>query len=153
MYGEYVGWQGRFPADNVNWKVTPKYYGLPGMKKRTMLYNYDTAKNMPFVCVVEGVTDAHVVGDCCVAILGKSLSSYQSDLLVSTWIGKPIVLIFDPDAREEMRAAVQELRRIHSVVIEIVLPDGYDCGDYDRQTLWMIINAQAKNQGVILPSW
>lgn len=150
MRGQFVGWQARY-IGTTDWKVTPKYYGMPGMRKRVMLYNYDNAKAAPFVVLVEGVTDCHVVGDTCCAILGKNLSRYQLDLVVQTWGGKPIILILDPDAREEMRSAVNDLREARQIVVEIILPEGYDCGDYDRRTLWNIIHLQARNMGVILP--
>lgn len=150
MNNQFMGWQARY-IGTADWRVIPKYYGLPGMRKRIMLYNYDHAKIMPFVCVVEGPTDCHVVGDTSVAILGKSLSQYQSTLLLNTWPGKPIILIFDPDAREEMRATVADLRSSGTVVVEIVLPGEHDCGDYDRRTLWNIIYSQASAMGVTLP--
>ncbi len=151
MNGQLVGWQARY-IGTTDWKVTPKYYGMPGMRKRVMLYNYDKAKDKPFVVIVEGPTDCHVVGDTGVAIMGKNLSQYQSVLTLNTWTSKPIVLIFDPDAREEMQATVADLRENNAVVVEVVLPGEYDCGDYDRRTLWNIIHAQANQMGVILPA-
>ena len=148
--GRLTGWQARY-IGTADWRVIPKYYGMPGMRKRFMLYNYDIAKNMPFVCVVEGVTDCHVLGDAGVAILGKTLSRFQAELLVNTWGNKPILLIFDPDAREEMRATVTDLRECGAIVLEIVLPGEHDCGDYDPRTLWNIIYAQAAAAGIVLP--
>lgn len=150
MNGVLVGWQARY-IGSTDWRTTPKYYGLPGMRKRMMLYNYDTAKNCPFVVVVEGATDAHVVGDPCVAILGKSLSTYQATTLLSTWPGKPIILIFDPEARDEMAKTTEELRDNGAVVVEIILPGENDCGDYDRRELWNIIYSQTAAMGVRLP--
>lgn len=150
MNGQLVGWQARY-IGTADWRQTPKYYGMPGMRKRVMLYNHDNARDMPFVVLVEGVTDCHVVGDTSVAILGKNLSQYQSTMVLNTWQGKPIVTIFDPDARDEMRATVEDLRNNGAVVVEVVLPGECDCGDYDRRTLWNIIYAQANAAGVILP--
>jgi hypothetical protein len=147
---QLIGWQARY-IGTADWRVIPKYYGMPGMRKRVILYNYDIAKNMPFVCVVEGVTDCHVLGDAGVAILGKSLSRYQAELLVNTWGSKPIMLIFDPDARDEMRSTVADLRECGAIVLEIVLPGEHDCGDYDPRTLWNIIYAQAAASGIVLP--
>lgn len=150
MNGTMVGWQGRY-LGTADWHVVPKYYGLPGMRKRYMLYNYDNAKDKPFVVVVEGPTDVHVVGDHGVAILGKNMSRYQYQLIANTWPGKPVVLIFDPDARDEMRGTLADMQANDVVVVEVVLPDGFDCGDYDRPTLWNIIRSQAQQRGVILP--
>ena len=150
MNRELVGWQARY-IGTADWRTTPKYYGLPGMRKRLMLYNYDNAKNKPFVVVVEGATDCHVVGDTSVALLGKKLSPYQSTYLLSTWESKPIIMVLDPDAQEESRGAVADLRENGAVVVEVVLPGDHDCGDYDRATLWNIIHAQSRARGVILP--
>lgn len=150
MNSQLVGWQARY-VGSADWRVIPKYYGLPGMRKRLLLYNYDNAKAAPFVVLVEGVTDTHVVGDTSCALLGKSLSIYQMTLILSTWQGKPIIMILDPDAREESRSAISDLRQNNAVVVEVVLPDGYDCGDYDRRSLWNIIYNQCQAQGVILP--
>ncbi len=150
MRDNLVGWQARY-IGTTDWKTTPKYYGLPGMKKKYMLYNYDNAKDKPFVVLVEGATDCHVVGDYSVALLGKHLSGSQMELVLNTWAGKPIVLIFDPDAREDMRSTVADLQQCGAIVIEIVLPGNYDCGDYDRHTLWNIIYTQSRAMGVQLP--
>lgn len=150
MNGNLVGWQARY-VGKTDWRGTAKYYGMPGMKKRALLYNYDNAKKYPFVVVVEGATDVHTVGDTAVAILGKTLSTYQSTLMLNTWQNKPIILIFDPDAREEMTNTVTELRANGAIVVEVVLPGEHDCGDYDRRALWNIIYAQTRAAGVILP--
>lgn len=150
MGGQMVGWQARY-LGTADWHVIPKYYGLPGMKKRLMLYNYDNAIDKPFVVVVEGPTDVHVVGDHAVAILGKNMSRYQYLRILNTWPGKPVILILDPDAREEMRSTVADMRANDVVVVEVNLPDGFDCGDYDRRTIWNIIHSQAAQRGVILP--
>ena len=146
-----VGWQARY-IGTADWHHTPKYYGMPGMKKRFMLYNFDNAKDKDMVVVVEGPTDVHVIGDSCIAILGKNMSQYQVRLLVGTWGEKPIVMILDPDAREEMRGTVADLRNSGCIVVEITLPEGFDPGDYDRPTLWNIIHSQSRERGVILPA-
>ncbi len=151
MDGQMVGWQARY-IGTTDWRTTPKYYGLPGMKKRRMLYNFDYAKDKPFVVIVEGPTDSNVVGDCSVALMGKSMSMYQYQLILNQWAGKPVILILDPDAREEMRGILTDMRHNDVVVVEVLLPEGYDCGDYDRTSLWNIIYAQTRSRGVILPA-
>ena len=151
MHGEMVGWQGRYVGDDANWKYTPKYYGLPGMRKRLMLYNYDNAKASPFVVLVEGVTDVHVVGDYSVALLGKRMSRYQYELITSTWVNRPVILVLDPDAQDELRGIVNDLRQNDVVVVPVMLPDGYDCGSFDRATIWSMIYQQTEACGVTLP--
>lgn len=151
MHGQLVGWQGRY-VGRADWRVVAKYYGMPGMKKRLLVYNFDRARGKPFVVVVEGVTDCHPIGDHSVALLGKSLSAYQKEIILSEWANKPIVLLLDPDAREEMRGAVADLRASNAVVAEVMLPDGYDPGDYDAGTIWNTIYAQTRQVGIILPT-
>ena len=85
------------------------------------------------------------------AIFGKSLSQYQAPSLLNTWHKKPIILLFDHDAQAEMATSAANLRANDAVVVEARLPAGYDPGDYDRRTLWNIIDAQARAVGVILP--
>ena len=70
---------------------------------------------------------------------------------MSTWPGKPIILIFDPEARDEMAKTTEELRDNGAVVVEIILPGENDCGDYDRRELWNIIYSQTAAMGVRLP--
>jgi hypothetical protein len=150
---KYAGWQTRHVGD-VNWKATgiPKYYSLPGMKKSRLLYNYDVARNYPCVVVTEGPTSAHRVGGPAVAMFGKDLSRFQAQLLVQTWVDKPIFLLLDPDARGEQGIAMMHLRGQRSApVIGIDLPDGRDPGDYTTAALWRIIRAQAGSAGVTLP--
>lgn len=152
MRGKLVGWQGRY-VGKANWQVTPKYYGLPGMRKRFMLYNYDNARDQPYVVVTEGPTDVHSIGDTAVALLGKNLSQYQINLLVSTWEGKPIILMLDADAIEENRAAVTDLENMGTnPIIQVDLPDGYDPGDYSRVALLNAIRQRADASGVQLPA-
>lgn len=150
MNGQMIGWQARY-IGTTDWKFTPKYYGLPGMRKRLMLYNYDWAKQLPFVVVVEGPTDCNVVGDAGVALLGKSLSPYQAQLLMSTWERKPIIFILDPDAKSEMEGIVRDLQMAGGIVCNIELPDDRDCGDYDSQELWRLIYHRTSQMGIHLP--
>jgi hypothetical protein len=154
--GVTVGWQGRWPADGLNWGELniPKYYTMPGMRKGQILYNYDNAKDKPFVIVCEGVTDVHAVGDHAVAVLGKAISSTQRQRLLTTWRGKPILLLLDPDARREMEGMLAEMMHIQvsggGAMFPVVLPDGRDPADYDRVTIQAIIQARAREVGVSL---
>ena len=150
MREQLVGWQARY-VGTTDWHLTPKYYGLPGMPKRLMLYNYDKAKTQPFVVLVEGVTDCHVIGDPAVAVLGKTVTAVQFELIVNTWDGKPVILIFDPEAQEEMQKVMYNLQQQNMVTVPVTLPAGYDCGDYAPRSIWDIIYAQARQLGVVLP--
>lgn len=149
MHGEFVGWQGRYVGE-TDWRHTAKYYTMPGFKKTRALYNHDRAKYHPYVVVVEGVTDCHVLGDRAVALLGKTVSPTQQGILATTWAGKPVLLLLDPGTEKETEKAVQGLSGMGVVVLPITLPAPYDCGDYDRSTLLSVIYAQAAARGISL---
>jgi len=150
MRGELVGWQARHVGE-TDWHGIPKYYGMPGMKKRLMLYNYDNAVNKPFVVLTEGVTDCHVLGDTSVALLGKSLTTFQEELVINTWAGKPVVLLLDPEEHVAISRITNTLLANRVPVVVVTLPDGYDCGDYDRAGIWNIIYNYAQQAGIYLP--
>lgn len=153
MNAELVGWQARYLGTDSNPKI-PKYYTMPGMKKRLVLYNYDNAKTQPMVVISEGVTDVHVIGDAGVAIFGKRLSDVQISLLIQTWGGKPIIFLLDPDAddvADKTQRDIERLQHAGQIVLSARVADGYDPGDYDPSALWNIIRAQARDRGVVLP--
>lgn len=150
MRGELVGWQARYPGE-ADWKTMPKYYGMPGMKKRLILYNYDNAATKEFVVLVEGVTDCHVVGDTSVALLGKTLSTFQLELLLNTWSGKPVVLLLDPEEHKAISDITNTLLANRVPVVVVTLPTGYDCGNYTYTSIWGVINYFANQAGIYLP--
>jgi len=153
MRGELVGWQCRFPEDmsKEEWKRRriPKYYNLPGMPKRLMLYNYDITINLPYCVVCEGVTSAWAFGDHGVAIFGKSLSSKQAELLAKGW--KAVAIVMDGD--EKGRAASEEIYidlRPHVPCFQVTIPDDRDPGESDSEWLWCLVHAAAKKAGINL---
>lgn len=148
---QFVGWQGRCIGQATS---GGKYYTMPGMRKSHLLYNYDNAKTKPFVVVVEGVTDCHVLGDYGVAIFGKTLSALQRNILMATWPGRPIILLLDPDAREQTQAALEAIYHERGIAIPVILPEGFDCGSFhapaDRAALWEFIRRSAASYGLNL---
>lgn len=146
-----VGWQCRLVGEPAN-KSVPKYYTMPGMPKRSILYNHDRAAGHPFVVVFEGITDVWRFGDPGVAILGKTMSTGQRLLLQHSWPGKPIILCLDPEAREESAGILHELNQSdHNPIVDVRLDAGWDPADYDTAALWNIIYSQANAIGVTLP--
>jgi hypothetical protein len=153
--GVYVGWQARYVGD-IDWSAyhIPKFYTLPGFHKRLVLYNYDVAKHKPFVVVVEGVSDCHAVGDFGLALLGKSMSQHQRMLLLQLAERTPIVILLDPEARDESQGVIDSIAMApgQHPVIDVELPGGLDPGKFinDRAGLWNIIASQARARGVPL---
>ena len=146
----FAGWQARYVGE-ADWKVILKYYTMPGLAKRQLLYNFDNASRSPFVVVVEGVTDCRSLGDYGVALLGKSVSPQQRNLLQTQWSGKPIIMLLDGDARAASEATVHDMRGDGTCVIDCELPEDKDPGDYEFDTLMAVICRSAAAVGVRLP--
>jgi DNA primase len=147
-----VGWQARFVGDPPG-PHCPKYYTCPRMRTGEVLYNYDTAKHKEFVILCEGITDVWRIGGYGVALLGKSMSMQQRQLIRSTWSGKPVVVLLDADACEEAQRLGSSLRSIHNApVVVVALPPGSDPADLPRFRVSQIIREQAAEIGVRLPS-
>lgn len=148
-----VGWQCRMVTDKleINKKVL-KYYSRPGMPRRLMLYNYDTAKRYPYVIVCEGPTDVWRVGDHSVAAFGKHLSQAQLQLLSQTWEGGAIILLLDGDAAEDTSKLEERLRQdnYNGHIISLRLPDDKDPSDLSTSFLQDVIFTTAKRVGVNL---
>lgn len=147
MGGQLVGWQCRFIGD-INWKQSgvAKYYTRPGMPKRLMFYNYDQAKNYPLVVLTEGISDVWSVGPQAVAMLGKKLHPSQESLLCNTWGDGVLVLMLDPDAREETEKLVQRLEAKFAGGVVPIYLDAYDPGDLDRDVIWSIISEELRSR-------
>jgi hypothetical protein len=154
MQGQLVGWQTRYLED-VDWKTSgiPKYYGRPGMPKSRMLYNFDTAKDWPFVVVVEGAPSVWRIGGPAVALLGKTLTGPQQ-MLLRTWTGKPIIIMLDNDAIQQSEGILRELQRLGTSPVAMVrLPDKFDPGDYTHELDVQMIRNAAFQANITLPAW
>lgn len=136
FHGELVSWQGRAVGDAFG----PKYFNCPGTSKSRALYNFDAAREQPYVVVVEGVPSVWRIGAPAVCIFGKTMSLWQQTTLSTTWAGKPIVLLLDHDAREQMNQAAAVLRASGADVRSVYLPDIRDPADYSRGEIQELIN-------------
>jgi len=142
---ELVGWQCRGITDDAK----PKYLNAPNMKKSAVLYNYDQARQQPFVIVVEGVPSVWRLGAAAVCLFGKSMSMAQHNLIIKTWANKPIFLLLDQDAKLEMEQAAALLKRSAAKVIQIILPDTRDPADYSFSDISALLLNRAQDEGVL----
>ena len=152
MRGKLAGWQARFIGER-DWKTcpVPKYADMPGMKKRMMLYNFDVAIQQPFLVVVEGVFDAWAVGPEAVALLGKNISFAQKRTIQQDFADRPIVLMLDGDAQDDIQGIYEELKTtMKKGVVRVSLPTDQDPGDLTRDATLKLIIAAAEEQGVDL---
>jgi hypothetical protein len=145
--GVMVGFQARVIGDHQ-----VKYYTMPGLRKQYMLYNGDRAKGYDFGVVVEGVLDAIRVGPQAVALLGKTMSWRQRELIIAHWGSGALCILLDPDAVKEMER-IQKLLNPQSFrwgSFCLPLPPGTDPGDMNRDELWGLIASYARARNVQL---
>lgn len=153
-----VAWQGRYPED-LDWKAAgiTKYYNLPSMKKKLLLYNFDQARRFPAMVLVEGCSSAWAVGRHATAVLGKTISLRQSELMASKVDpDKPIAIMLDESAQEEAAVVCKRIREKHAKpgnVFCVRLPrPNTDPNDYDQSYIHQVIEAEARKCGVVWPS-
>lgn len=140
--GELVGWQAR-ALDNS----TPKYYTMPGMKRRRILYNGDRARQHATGVLVEGVTDAWRVGIRSVGSLGKSVSYFQRLWLGTHFGHKRLLNMMDPDAWDDVKwvRKMEEFGRTFSgEYIDVKLPGVADPAKWSRADLYDHVRLTAK---------
>lgn len=148
MRAKMVGWQARHVGElDQRTAHIPKYWNCPGINKRLMLYGFDAAVALPFCIVVEGVTDVWAVGAGAVALLGKTMSPQQFDLIRSHW--KAAVVLLDEDAVLAAEEMHHRLRQAMPVV-QVPLPPGTDPATIDKEYMWDLIHRAAAAQGVDL---
>jgi hypothetical protein len=145
-----VGWQCRHPFD-MDWKNTaiPKYYNLPGMRRRQILYNYDRAGKCPYPVLVEGVTGVWRLGGPAIASLGKTLARPQIERIIKTWQHVVVMMDGDEPGQEAAEEICDTLGRYISYT-RVTLPPGYDPGCVDAGWAWELIRQTALRDGVDL---
>lgn len=135
----------RFPTKaDGSYDRPPKYFTAPGFDKGEYLYNVVNARRFSYVVVCEGVFDAMSVGPCAVALLGKSATAHQLDMLKAYW--KEVILLLDPGSADADIAYISgELSStVYTVVVKL---QGYkDAGDCPRPELWRQIAAARELQ-------
>jgi hypothetical protein len=168
MDGQTVGWQSRYVGE-LDWSAcgVRKYYNLPGMKKRKMLYNWDRASQGRIIVIVEGVTGVWTVGDSATALLGKSITAHQMQMLgnlpESGEQTRCLVLMLDPDADQDHKEkrrldlAFGRLANLYQKpggrVVRVHLPKGKDPGSFDHETIWDMIYNAGDAMGVDIASF
>lgn len=150
--GVLVGWQGRFLGER-DWRTctVPKFYNLPDMPKRFLLYNEDQAFQEEDVVVAEGVTKVWRLGPAGLAVLGKTLSGPQVQRLASRRSRGLVIIALDGDAKDEARRAVEQLAPVlGEKVFALDVPADFDPDRYARGFLWSLIRRQADERGLRL---
>jgi hypothetical protein len=155
--GKLRGWQARFPGE-LNWKrkgSPPKYFTMPGMPRRKILYNFGRAVQYKTGVLVEGVSDVWAFGPMAMCSFGDTLTNDQRDLLVQSFRGRPLVLLYDPEAmiKDSVKETLDRLRiATENNCAGVTLPEGTDPGSLNRDFLRTFVAREAARQGVIV-SW
>ena len=133
-----LAWQGRAVGNRA---VPVKYYTQG--RKSQMLYNYAAASRQPVVILVEGAPSVWRLWPAAVCCFGKSLSLWQETILATTWADKPVFIVLDSDAQEELEKTTQKLCARDMNVVPVILPDARDPADYTRLELFDLLAAAA----------
>jgi hypothetical protein len=168
--GMLVGWQCRFPGDDIDGKPLSdcglaKYWTMPGMAKSLAPYNYDRAVTHPTVVIVEGPMDVWSTGLMSFGLLGITLSSEMRETFVGDMRKNHgeqgvVVVMLDPEMPKPIKSStrpavhpIEKLRRelephFPNRVVPVYLPLGTDPGSLSQRTLHEHIHAAARKLGV-----
>lgn len=139
MEGKLVFWQAR-----STWEVSKeekKVLNPSGVSARSVLYNFDIAKDYETIIIVEGFTDAIKVGPNAVATNGKNLHPQQLLWLEKTK-AKEIIVCWDNDAWTDGKTLKDGTKKPSSIekavsllktsflVKAVRLPEGRDPGSF-----------------------
>jgi hypothetical protein len=152
--GKLVGWQARHVGECP--KQIPKYFTMPGMRKKRVIYNFDRAKSYTAGVIVEGVTDVWTLGFQGIAMFGAEVSPHQLNMMVGAWGKTGVILLPDGDVltSEEKKVRYERLRRrlLESAafkwgVLEVMMPESVDPAMMSSKELWNYILHEARRQG------
>ena len=159
-HGKLKGWQARYVGE-LDWHDKtkdhpPKYFTLPGMPRRLLLYNWDRCKQWETGVIVEGPTDVVGFGPMACCTFGSTMTPWQVRKFLTAFRRRSAVLLYDPDACDlpATKRLIKMLRkRIANAQAALVrLPEGTDPGSLDRDFLRSFVRDEAKAQGVKV-SW
>jgi hypothetical protein len=150
MDDRLVYWQARATWDEPGNKEFKKVLNPKGVSARSILYNYDVAKQYEEIVIVEGFIDAVKAGPNAVATNGKRLHPEQVEWLRKTQ-AKKIILAWDLDAWTDSKKTkdgqlarkrdgslikpcsmkqATDLLRVYFDVKCVKMPEGRDPGSY-----------------------
>ena len=148
-----VGWQARYIGDDVNGVPfneagVPKWWTMPGLKRRLVAYNIERAIKHQTIVVVEGPSDSWNVGLMATGCLGKTMSTIVQKILVNG-VRKHhphdgiVIVALDPkqDEKDIKRNKPHPINKLvadltyplQGRVVPLWLPEEYDPGSMDRQ--------------------
>lgn len=162
--GQLVGWQARYIGDPPNRK-TPKYWTCPGMPRRLLAYNWESAVEHHTVVLVEGPTDVWQFGPQAMGVFGKTMNQMLVDktldrLKLTNGGEHTAVILLDPeqDPEEAMAGKPHHIEKLESQLVGLVeegmdllpvyLPKGLDPGSAGRKFMRNLIRERAAESGI-----
>jgi len=109
-----------------------KYFNLPDWPKQDYCYNFDVARHSDILTLVEGSFSVHHIGDGAAALLGKTLSPKQLQLLAMTCQNKEVVVWLDVDAQKYALNICEELLQVGLSVRNLNPGTALDPADYGQ---------------------
>jgi 5S rRNA maturation endonuclease (ribonuclease M5) len=160
LNGKLEGWQARLIGDPAS-KEIPKWWTSPGMRRSSVLYNYDNAIKHHTKVIVEGPGDVWGFGLSAVGIFGKAMTRDQIQLLAdASKEDTAVVILLDPDqaSDEKQKGKIHHIEKLYhqlsdvskfrGKVLKAYLPSGYDPGDLDRDYMMRLIQQEAVKEDI-----
>ena len=170
---QLVGWQARYVGEVPKTKLEggfkiPKYYTCPGMARKLLAYNFERAMRHETIVIVEGPMDAWAVGDCAMALWGKSMNKSLLARFGAAWrlrgSKQTIVVLLDSAWPKEKFRRPGKLHHIDQLVKDLIeygippemilpvwLDEDEDAGSYGlegQKRLWLRIAMAGNKAGI-----
>lgn len=126
--------------------VGPRYNNpdkeTTGLGKEFIIFNQDALEMYNSVYICEGAINALTLGNRAIALMGKSISQYQLNLLIKSQV-KRFILLLDPDAWKKY-AIPLALKLVNYKRVKVIqLPEGKDVNDLGKSaTLKLVYNSR-----------
>lgn len=112
-----------------------------GIGKSQIIYNVDALFMFKEVDIVESIINAITLGEQAIAILGKSISSYQFYQILNSPVEK-LNIILDPDATDKAIQLALSLCHFKKVRV-VILPDEEDVNSIGKKKTLILKRAQS----------
>lgn len=142
--GKLAGVQARCPDKFVGADAI-RYWIHPGMRKRSVVYNIDSARRLGLAVVCEGVFDVFKVGSTGVCCFGHTPSTVQLSMLST--MDRGLIWLPDNENRADIDtfgeaaaiAAQWNAERRFPLGVHVVRLPAKDAGEMSRQDVWATI--------------
>ena len=139
--GRLVAYAGRWP-EPTSPPEEPRYRFPRGFKKRLVLFNLHRMRRSEELVIVEGcwsVFQLDAIGVASVALMGRSLSQDQEQLILGSGVRRIILLLDGDDAGKTATSEILPRLSSHLFVHAPIMPDGAEPDTMDEAALRAIL--------------